>query len=168
MLFLLVGINLITSVAIFALPSENTKLPRSLATAAAAISLAISIVIFATYDQDVGGYQFQQLLDWLPAMGISLHFGVDGISSPMVLLTGVVSLTAILVSRTIDTRCVCGARFVLPVFLLRSGCTADVPTHWPLGQYEKVLRIDEACNVSFGRKHSCMGSNIGVVRRSRN
>ena len=37
-------------------------------------------------------------------MGISLHFGVDGISSPMVLLTGVVSLTAILVSRTIDTR----------------------------------------------------------------
>lgn len=104
MLFLLVGINLITSVAIFALPSENTKLPRSLATAAAAISLAISIVIFATYDREVGGYQFQQLLDWLPAMGISLHFGVDGISSPMVLLTGVVSLTAILVSRTIDTR----------------------------------------------------------------
>jgi len=104
MLFLLVGINLVTSVAIFALPSENTKLPRSLATGAAAISLAISIVIFATYDQDVGGYQFQQLLDWLPAMGISLHFGVDGISSPMVLLTGVVSLTAILVSRTIDTR----------------------------------------------------------------
>ncbi len=38
-------------------------------------------------------------INWLPALGISLHFvGVDGISAPLVLLTGVVMFTGVLIS----------------------------------------------------------------------
>ena len=104
MLFLVVGVNLIMGVAIFSLPADRKNLPRWLALGAATISLATSIAVFAGYDRGVGGYQFQESLEWLPSIGISLHVGVDGISSPMVLLTGVVVFAAVLVSWGIDNR----------------------------------------------------------------
>ena len=44
------------------------------------------------------GYQFIERYDWLPALGISLYFGVDGMSTPLVLLTGVVMFTGVLIS----------------------------------------------------------------------
>ena len=44
------------------------------------------------------GYQFVEKYNWLPALGISLNFGVDGISAPLVLLTGVVMFTGVLIS----------------------------------------------------------------------
>ena len=44
------------------------------------------------------GYQFVEQYSWLPALGISLHFGVDGISAPLVLLTGIVMFTGVLIS----------------------------------------------------------------------
>ncbi|MDX1378367.1 MAG: NADH-quinone oxidoreductase subunit M, partial [Anaerolineales bacterium] len=51
-----------------------------------------------SYDQAAGGYQFLEQYNWLPALGISLFFGVDGISAPLVLLTGVVMFTGVLIS----------------------------------------------------------------------
>ena len=48
--------------------------------------------------QHLTGYQFVEQYSWLPALGISLHFGVDGISAPLVLLTGVVMFTGVLIS----------------------------------------------------------------------
>ena len=44
------------------------------------------------------GYQFIEQYNWLPQLGISLHFGVDGMSAPLVLLTGVVMFTGVLIS----------------------------------------------------------------------
>jgi NADH-quinone oxidoreductase subunit M len=44
------------------------------------------------------GYQFIETYNWLPALGISLPFGVDGMSAPLVLLTGVVMFTGVLIS----------------------------------------------------------------------
>ncbi len=44
------------------------------------------------------GYQFIEHYNWLPALGINLYFGVDGMSAPLVLLTGVVMFTGVLIS----------------------------------------------------------------------
>ena len=104
MLYLLIGLNLIVGAAIFALPADKKNLPRWFALAAAVVSLATAIAVFAGYDRDVGGYQFQRSLEWLSSIGISLDVGVDGISSPMVLLTGVVVIAAVLISWGIDER----------------------------------------------------------------
>ena len=54
--------------------------------------------MYLNYDQSAGGYQFIERYNWLPALGISLYFGVDGISAPLVLLTGVVMFTGVLIS----------------------------------------------------------------------
>jgi NADH-quinone oxidoreductase subunit M len=47
---------------------------------------------------DMTGYQFIETYNWLPALGISLKFGVDGMSAPLVLLTGIVMFTGVLIS----------------------------------------------------------------------
>ena len=46
----------------------------------------------------MAGYQFIETYNWLPALGISLQFGVDGMSAPLVLLTGIVMFTGVLIS----------------------------------------------------------------------
>ena len=71
----------------------------------AAATLALSIFIFARFDYDASGFQMAESFTWLEApMDISLSLGVDGISAPMVLLTGIVMFAAVLVSWNIRHR----------------------------------------------------------------
>ena len=64
--------------------------------AIAAATLALSIYVFVAYDNDVGGYQFMtEKYHWLPGLGVTFHLAVDGIATPMVLLTGIVMVTAV-------------------------------------------------------------------------
>ena len=68
-------------------------------------TLILSIVIFSLYDYKEGGYQFTESFTWLEEpMNISFSLGLDGISAPMVLLTGIVMFAAILVSWNIEHR----------------------------------------------------------------
>jgi NADH-quinone oxidoreductase subunit M len=61
--------------------------------------VALSAWVYGSYlVHGLVGYQFVEHYQWLPALGISLHFGVDGISAPLVLLTGVVMFTGVLIS----------------------------------------------------------------------
>src|SRR6185295_15586011 len=61
-------------------------------------------VYFQVYQHPSLNYQFIETYDWLPALGISLKFGVDGMSAPLVLLTGIVMVTGVLISWSIDDR----------------------------------------------------------------
>ena len=83
---------------ILLLPAQRKNEARAVALAAATFALILSLWAYFNYDQAAGGYQFVEKYDWLPALGISLHFGVDGISMPLVLLTGVVMFTGVLIS----------------------------------------------------------------------
>ena len=71
----------------------------------AAATLVLSVVVFAMYDHKEGGYQFTESFTWLEApLNISLSLGLDGISAPMVLLTGIVLFAGVLVSWNIEHR----------------------------------------------------------------
>jgi len=80
------------------LPATRKNEARSVALGAAVFALLLSFWVYLNYDQAAGGYQFIEKYNWLPALGISLHFGVDGMSTPLVLLTGVVMFTGVLIS----------------------------------------------------------------------
>jgi len=75
--------------------------PRRVSLWAGGINLIIALKMYWMYQLDVGGYQF---VTRIPLSGvhaffpISLHFGVDGISLPLVLLTAIVTLAAVAVS----------------------------------------------------------------------
>ena len=63
-------------------------------------------------------YQFYDEFNWLPALGISYKVGVDGMSAPLVLLTGLVMFTGVIISQRIDER---KREFFAFLFILASG-----------------------------------------------
>jgi NADH-quinone oxidoreductase subunit M len=99
-------------------PAERKTEVRVTALAAATFALLLSIWVYFTYDSNVGGYQFQEAYNWLPALGIGYHVGVDGMSTPLVLLTGVVMFTGVLISWGIEDR---PREFFAFLFILASG-----------------------------------------------
>lgn len=86
------------------IPSERMTEIRVTALAAAFFAMFLSAWVYFSYDAGAAGYQFVEKYDWLPVLGISYHVGVDGISAPLVLLTGVVMFTGVLISWGIDDR----------------------------------------------------------------
>jgi NADH-quinone oxidoreductase subunit M len=89
---------LVAALVILMMPASRKNETRAVALASAVFALGLSVWVYFSYDQSVGGYQFLEQYNWLPALGISLYFGVDGMSTPLVLLTGVVMFTGVLIS----------------------------------------------------------------------
>ena len=89
---------LVAALIILMIPAQRKNEVRVIALASATFALILSAWVYFTYDQAAAGYQFIERYNWLPALGISLYFGVDGMSTPLVLLTGVVMFTGVLIS----------------------------------------------------------------------
>ncbi len=108
----------VAGLLILLIPSHRKTEIRMAALAAAVFALVLSIWVYFNYDQTLGSYQFIEHYQWLPQLGISLQFGVDGISTPLVLLTGLVMFTGVLISWGIDDR---PREFFAFLFILASG-----------------------------------------------
>ena len=82
--------------AIIAFLTKTRQQARAVALAASVIPLAISLLLFANFNRGVTAIQFYEAYPWIQSLGISLSFGIDGVSMPLVLLsTIVIPLTVI-------------------------------------------------------------------------
>jgi len=107
------------SVILLCMKPERKTAIRMVALAAAVVDVLLSAwVYYQVYIRSSLEYQFQESYSWLPALGISLKFGVDGMSAPLVLLTGIVMLTGVLISWGIDDR---PREFFAFLFILATG-----------------------------------------------
>ncbi|MBM3181028.1 MAG: NADH-quinone oxidoreductase subunit M [Chloroflexi bacterium] len=89
----------VAAVVMLMIPADRKTEVRGVALATAAIDLLLSGWLYLQYLLGgMTGYQFIETYNWLPALGISLKFGVDGMSAPLVLLTGIVMFTGVLIS----------------------------------------------------------------------
>ena len=89
----------VAGVIILMMPATRKNETRAVALTAAVIDLLLSAWVYIQYLQGhMTGYQFLEQHNWLPQLGISLFFGVDGMSAPLVLLTGIVMFTGVLIS----------------------------------------------------------------------
>ncbi len=99
----LVGVLLIAF-----LPREREHEARYLALLASGLAFLTSLVVFARFDRAAAGYQFVDRLAWIRGGegGFNVQFvlGVDGLSLPMVVLTGLLSVAAVLVSYNVSVR----------------------------------------------------------------
>ena len=86
---------------------------RSVRLAAGIVSLAefvLAIVVFALYKSDVGGVQLvDKIENWIPGLSgdtfaVQYFLGVDGLSAPLVLLTGIIGLVSVYASWHIKVR----------------------------------------------------------------
>jgi NADH-quinone oxidoreductase subunit M len=117
-LSVIVFIPIIAGAIILMIPGERKNEIRVTALAAATFALLLSGWVYFNYNLPAGGYQFIEKYDWLPALGISYHVGVDGLNVPLVLLTGIVMFTGVLISWKIDDR---PREFFAFLFILATG-----------------------------------------------
>jgi len=124
LLFATIAVPLTTALIIMAIPSTYKQQVRWVATAAGFTMFVLSVIIFALYNYKEGGLQFDLRLCWLENVaflgkdGITLHLAVDGISVPLVLLTGIVIFSGCLISWSIEYR---NKDFFILLMLLVSG-----------------------------------------------
>jgi NADH-quinone oxidoreductase subunit M len=109
---------IVTGLFLLLIPGDRKNLIRWIALAAATLALGLSVWVYFGYDQAAGGYQFIERVEWIPKLGISYHIGVDGMNLPLVLLTGLVIFTGVLISWGIDDR---PREFFAFLFILASG-----------------------------------------------
>jgi len=77
---------------------------RWVATIFAFLSLVLTLIVLADYDWSTAAMQFTEQHQWIPAIGAQYLMGVDGISVPMLVLTGLLSLVAVIISFNITKR----------------------------------------------------------------
>ena len=65
---------------------------------------AVAVYVFLQYDSALMGYQFESKVPWFELLGASWHVGIDGVSAVMVLLTGILTPLAVLISWEIEDR----------------------------------------------------------------
>jgi NADH-quinone oxidoreductase subunit M len=127
----IVFIPIIAGIVILFMDNKNRDLIRGVAITAAASVLALSALVYFGYNSfvhaedgladqqaalmEAGGegvgtqmyadaLQFQQRVVWIESLGIAYHVGIDGLSAPMVLLTGMVAVAGVLISWNIQDR----------------------------------------------------------------
>ena len=84
---------------------DNSRRVRLFAAAVGIVDFVLALAVFLQYDRDAGGFQLtDKLASWIPQLDIQYHLAVDGLSAPLVLLTGLLGLAAIYSSWSIDKR----------------------------------------------------------------
>lgn len=109
---------LVGALIILLLPSQRSQWLRMTAVAFTVIPLALTLWLFAAYEPSIGGAAYTEHETWLTIplnkelvqglessrLSFDYHLAVDGISMPLVLLTGIVSTMAALATVHIRKR----------------------------------------------------------------
>src|SRR5262245_32197058 len=103
-LSLLTWLPLVGGVAILLIPKEQKMAVRALAMLASGAALIVSLWLWARFQGNTVGFQFVEKVDWVPAFRIQYFLGVDGLSLPLLVLTTLLSLLAIIASFHIQER----------------------------------------------------------------
>jgi NADH-quinone oxidoreductase subunit M len=69
----------------------------------ALVGFLVSIPLWFWFDRSAAGFQFVEKVDWIPSIGVQYFFGVDGISTLLILLTTLLGFIAVLSSWTAIT-----------------------------------------------------------------
>jgi NADH-quinone oxidoreductase subunit M len=128
-LSVIVFVPIVAGVIMLFMNGEQRDLIRGVAIAAAATVLVLSGAVYFGYNAQVAdvtanqdailndaaiqspatlmfkeGLAFEEHYTWIESLGIAYHVGVDGLSAPMVLLTGMVAVAGVLISWNIEDR----------------------------------------------------------------
>ncbi|MBI68344.1 MAG: oxidoreductase [Chloroflexi bacterium] len=76
----------------------DARTTRFIALLTALVTLLLTLIIYFSYDTAQGGYQFVQRATWIEAFNIEYLVGIDGLSAPLILLNGILGLSAVLIS----------------------------------------------------------------------
>jgi NADH-quinone oxidoreductase subunit M len=95
---------LLAALVLAFVPRSFSVVMRAVAVVATLFSALLAILMFLRFHTGVAGYQFEQQIAWVTALGISYHVGVDGINIGLVLMGAIVAFAAACVSWEIKER----------------------------------------------------------------
>lgn len=90
---------LLASLAVPVLPDKEGRTIRWYALGVGLVDLALTLFCFWNhYNLDASGFQLSETYAWIPQIGLNWSVAVDGLSMPLIALTGFVNTLAILAS----------------------------------------------------------------------
>lgn len=106
--------------ALFAglVPDTSGRTPKLIALVVTLLTLGLSLFVLSSFDAGSAKFQQEVMYDLFPKeLGISAHFGMDGISLWLVILTSLLSVVAVAFSFYVDKR----PRLFMAMLLLLEG-----------------------------------------------
>ena len=97
-LSLILWLPLLGGLLLLAIPAQHLRAIRALALAATAAPFVLAWGLLSSFDRTSAALQFSERMPWVPELGMSYALGLDGLSFPMVLLTTLMSLVAVVAS----------------------------------------------------------------------
>jgi len=95
---------LVGVIIILVLPRQRVRLIQGVALVCATISLLLAWSLLFRFDGDTAALQFTERQEWIPELGMTYILGVDGLSFPLLLLTTLVGMVAVIASLSITER----------------------------------------------------------------
>jgi len=87
MLSLVAYLPLIGCVILFFTPKEQSQRIMRIAFGTSVITMLVSFLLLFGFDSTATEMQYVERFSWIPSLGIHYHFGIDGISLMLILLT---------------------------------------------------------------------------------
>jgi NADH-quinone oxidoreductase subunit M len=107
LLTVVVFLPLLGAIALAFLPGGEARQHRAVAFATSLLTFALSIGLWTGFDSSSAAaeFQFEQMVPWMPTLGIGYHVGLDGVALLLVMLTTVLTPIVILSAwKAVETR----------------------------------------------------------------
>lgn len=122
-LSLLIWMPIFGGGVVLSMGDRNPQTARLLSLAIVVASLLLCIPLVQGFDITTAAMQFTEQYPWLPQFGINYALGVDGLSMPLIVLTGFTTLVVLLATwRSIATR----VSQYLAAFLIMQGIVVGI------------------------------------------
>ncbi len=93
-----------TLIALLLMPKSAVRGVRLICAFSGLLTCVLSVQLWMGYDSAMGGIQFEEVIPWVAAVGISYHLGVDGFGTVLVMLNAIVYFTGVLTMWDLKTR----------------------------------------------------------------
>ena len=121
----LIVLPIVGAVGVGFLPLNGGQV-KTAALTLASVLFGLTLVLMIQFDPTIGGLQFLENLPWLSELGLDYRLGVDGLSLPLVVLNGLLTLVAVYITEPTVTR----PKFYYSlIFLLNTGVVGAFLAH---------------------------------------
>jgi NADH-quinone oxidoreductase subunit M len=119
-----IWVPIFAGILVLLLGNDNRpNLTRWLALLGGIAGFLITIPLYTNYRPEIGGFQFQEMVDWISAFNIHYQLGVDGFSIPLILLTSFTTVIVIIAGWDVITKQISQ---YMAAFLIMSGIMIGV------------------------------------------
>jgi len=101
LLSLLIWVPVLMAIAIATMPNPRGRYDTLMKQIAFFTNLGLVFILFVAYNQFenfLPTMQYEERLDWLPAIGVKYHLGIDGPGLVMLVLSGLIGVASVLAS----------------------------------------------------------------------